>query len=393
MKNLIRAPSGKILRNPNFPSDFTNPNHLRSSQYKNTLRILEDPIKNRKLILVGTLNCSDILAQRTKSIIEKFNPDSVFVQANRNWYDKVNFTGNVNSNSYIHEITKNDLFENVSFSLDPRDIIANMRFFSWLWTLNHLVGLPTKNANPFLPGLETFFSLDYAIKNKKHVIYGDKFFSEKNLTAMQLEKRMNFIDILMRLTFKNNRLAKWRSEYDDEYSQMCIRGFENYSESVDSYKMNLLTKIFQRIVPHQKHILVDKVNEEIFKQIYEDMPGKTLFAVVNQWHMESIETFWRHSTNTEEKGEFINPIGDFDIEQIMEGNLINDYLRQRASKVAKTEPAITTNYITFYHKQTTEPERERHAFFLGWDDPELEHSLYNDENKHVEYLPYKYHSH
>ena len=42
---------------------------------------------------------------------------------------------------------------------------------------------------------------------------------------------------------------------------------------------------------------------------------------------------------------------------------------------------------------TTEPERDRHALFLGHDDPELEHALYNDENKEVKYLKYKIEKH
>jgi hypothetical protein len=40
---------------------------------------------------------------------------------------------------------------------------------------------------------------------------------------------------------------------------------------------------------------------------------------------------------------------------------------------------------------TTEPERERHASFESYKDPELEHSLYNGENEKVKELPYKIH--
>ena len=38
---------------------------------------------------------------------------------------------------------------------------------------------------------------------------------------------------------------------------------------------------------------------------------------------------------------------------------------------------------------TTEPERERHASFEGYDDPHLEHALYNNENENVKDMPYK----
>ena len=61
--------------------------------------------------------------------------------------------------------------------------------------------------------------------------------------------------------------------------------------------------------------------------------------------------------------------------------------------MSKSEPMVTCNYILQYHKMTTEPERDRHVFFQGWNDPELEHGLYNDENKGVEGLPYKLEHH
>ena len=43
------------------------------------------------------------------------------------------------------------------------------------------------------------------------------------------------------------------------------------------------------------------------------MEGKHLFALVNMWNMPGVESHWRNTTDTLEKKEFINPIGDFDI--------------------------------------------------------------------------------
>ena len=40
-------------------------------------------------------------------------------------------------------------------------------------------------------------------------------------------------------------------------------------------------KAFEKLSPHQKKILIDKKDEEIFKTVYRDMPGKTIVAVVN----------------------------------------------------------------------------------------------------------------
>lgn len=43
------------------------------------MTVLEDPANKRKLYLIGTTNSSTKLAYRTKELIEKVNPDSVFV--------------------------------------------------------------------------------------------------------------------------------------------------------------------------------------------------------------------------------------------------------------------------------------------------------------------------
>ena len=47
------------------------------------------------------------------------------------------------------------------------------------------------------------------------------------------------------------------------------------------------------------------------------MNGQTNFALVNLWNMPGIESMWRNATNTLEEKEFINPIGDFDINELM----------------------------------------------------------------------------
>ncbi len=43
------------------------------------------------------------------------------------------------------------------------------------------------------------------------------------------------------------------------------------------------------------------------------MEGKTLFALVNMWNMPGIEDHWRNTTSDYEVKEFINPIGDLDL--------------------------------------------------------------------------------
>jgi len=119
--------------------------------------------------------------------------------------------------------------------------------------------------------------------------------------------------------------------------------------------------------------------------------GESLVAVVNQWHLPALEHLWRHSTGTEEPLQFINPIGDMDLNyraEIMEKNEIQ---RRLHSKNAKSEPSIGVDIQIQYHKTIVESERERHCLYDGTEDAHMEHGLYNDENKDVKYKKYSDH--
>ena len=88
----------KLLQSANFYRIVRNPNvhavgsrvYDRDNIFDNTLKILEDPVNNRKLYLIGTMNASDLLAQRTEKMLSEINYSSLLVQTNQNWFDHVN---------------------------------------------------------------------------------------------------------------------------------------------------------------------------------------------------------------------------------------------------------------------------------------------------------------
>lgn len=79
MGRLLEAPLKRFLRNPNATRDYINPVSNHTSALNNTISFLNDPKNDRKLILVGTLNASDLLAKRTEMLLKKYNPDAVLV--------------------------------------------------------------------------------------------------------------------------------------------------------------------------------------------------------------------------------------------------------------------------------------------------------------------------
>jgi len=58
--------------------------------------------------------------------------------------------------------------------------------------------------------------------------------------------------------------------------------------------------VLSKIAPEQKKILVDARDETIFRDLYK-CEGEKIVAVVNQWHMQGVETHWRRATGTEIK--------------------------------------------------------------------------------------------
>jgi hypothetical protein len=66
----MRSVAYRWVRQPNLNSSTYNRVANRADPFKNTLTILEDPVKNKKIYLIGTTNSSTLLAHRTKKLVE-----------------------------------------------------------------------------------------------------------------------------------------------------------------------------------------------------------------------------------------------------------------------------------------------------------------------------------
>jgi hypothetical protein len=237
--------------------------------------------------------------------------------------------------------------------------------------------------HPFIPGTEMLYAIQEAQKLGAQIHFGGLAIEPATLEAINLEKRADAFTLLYNTLFSLDN-SHWRSEHQDAYRILATSGGSTFAEGLDYYRISWFVKFFEKLSPHLKRILVDQKDIEYFKILYEKMPGKKVVAVVNQWHTPGIAAHWRRITGTEAKHEPINPIGDMDINELMEKEMVNDSLRRFLGKMKGTEPATWSNYLTQYHKQVMEPERTRHAMPLSHDDDhEIEHSLFNGENAHL----------
>lgn len=226
-------------------------------------------------------------------------------------------------------------------------------------------------------------ALEEAEKLNAKVVLGGLELDSVTLDALLVEKRMDFPFLLLRQMFAlNNR--HWRTESMDHYNILYTNGGEAFAENMDLSRVNWFIKLFEKFAPHQKRIFVDQKDVDLFYSLYR-LNAKKIVAVVNQWHTPGIEAHWRHTTNTQIKTEPINPVGDFDINEYMEHQVVNDKLREIVSKVGKTEPATWSNFIPTYIKEATEYHRVRHVAFESHDDPEIYHGLpYGSHDSHHE---------
>lgn len=88
----------------------------------------------------------------------------------------------------------------------------------------------------------------------------------------------------------------WKKEQEDIYNTLSVHGGEVFAESIDRNRANWFVSYFERLCPEQKKVLIDTKDADLFYQIFRHCPGKNIVAVVNQWHMEGIETHWRNAT-------------------------------------------------------------------------------------------------
>ena len=390
MSKFLQAPLNRILRNPNIVSSPSNPAYDRPEIFTNNVRLLSDPATNRKLILIGTLNSSTLLAERTRKILELANPDQILVETEEKWFSSLlNLPENsFKTNKTAQSIGNTHQYDMGNMDNNLRNLIFKSKFYSWLFLSRLIFPLIDEDSNAYRPGLEVFQTAKWAFDHKKDVLYAGRMFNSQVVESLKNEKRMYLLPALFRVIF-GKHTSIWDKEYASYADECSVYGMEHYSETIDSRKLSWLIRLFEAIIPYQKKIFIDNEDERLFHLIYHKMTGKVNVALVNAWHLPGIEYHWRHTTGTDEVGQFINPIGDFDINLINFGKDQNEYFRRVKSKTSKSEPAVTSDYLTQYNKQNTEVERERHVFFQGWDDPELEHGLFNDENAHVKNLPYK----
>lgn len=99
-------PKHVFLRGQNLHTNIYDRIGNRENCFKSTLIHMTERWGGREVFLVGTMNQSTMLAQRTKKLIEELKPDTVIVQANDEWWNQAKLLKYVDSQEEMENYSK-----------------------------------------------------------------------------------------------------------------------------------------------------------------------------------------------------------------------------------------------------------------------------------------------
>jgi hypothetical protein len=130
--------------------------------------VLEDPASGRTLHLIGTTHASDLLANRTKKLMNEVTPDSLLVQTNQKWWSMAK---HIDAKSQKQMSQFNDDFQTCFPTHEFntfRGMIFKIRWTAFRWMYQYLSVFPD-DFHPFTPGLEMKWAVEAAEKQGAHV--------------------------------------------------------------------------------------------------------------------------------------------------------------------------------------------------------------------------------
>ncbi len=161
----MRSIVHRWVRQPNLDSSVTKRVGNRFNPFQNTLTVLEDPVNNRKLYLIGTTNSSTTLAYRTRKLLNEVSANALYVQANQKWWSSAKHTSvtkftNLGDESRGFQSGQQIILIRIiplrkqSSRLTIQNEISCLDFFNEIF-IQYLIfysGFPT-DFRPFSPGL------------------------------------------------------------------------------------------------------------------------------------------------------------------------------------------------------------------------------------------------
>lgn len=299
------------------------------------------------------MNTSNLLAERTRQLIKEVKPDTVMVQANPEFSQIAKLLNYVHTQEEMN-VAKREIRETRSYRTDEK--------FGWniFWAKFYFVNVLFRNytgvpfsVDPTLPGLETKYAIEEGEAAEAKIVYLGNELDPKTWKSLHHETRISVAKFIKNFW---NLPKTYKRENMDNYNFINHHGWKNYVESrMDSFQINWFIQMLELLFPPVKRILVEKKDEDLFRQIMEHK-GKRSVVLVNQWHMEGIEHHWCHGYGQRPRNmpfRNINPVGDFDLRDDLLDRAYHVLARDWKTGRMKSSPASYSAMITPYDREGT----------------------------------------
>jgi pheromone shutdown protein TraB len=342
------------MRGQNIAASEDNRIGDRTNCFESTLMHLTERFNDREVYLIGSMNASTMLANRTKKLIQEVEPDTVIVQSNDSWWNLVRDMKYVDNQEEFDEY--NDELEKFQFIKTPEEYYGVNKTKAILQTgaavkrINTTFGV---NYDFHLPGLEVKYACDEAEALGARLLFAGHEFDQVTWERLIHEKRIN-----LRLNNIVNKIQlgkRWRKELYDNIIKIETNSSSQFVEkALDQEMVAWYIQCLDKLYPWFKRIVIDQKDEDLFAKI-DQAEGKKIVAVVNQWHMEGIEHHWCHRYGQVPRNvifpEGINPIGDMNLREGLFERQYNALHRQIVCSNSKAEPTTLSDWITGYHRE------------------------------------------
>lgn len=353
VSRVTRSSYGAIVHSSTFrPWEVGYYHHKSVSQ--SLMTHLVDPKTKDELLILGTSNISTSNAYRTLERAKAFNPTSVLLQVSP-VFSKF-CQGTFESSDHFQLHLKSKYYMNASmndFDLDngvKSHVFAIRTILLYYW-LNLVMRTPGNLWQLFMPGLDYKLVHDLASSLKLDLHYAGEDFDSKAMDLLKRETRMDVIFPYLRYYFNLN--DSWETEAKN--MQVLFRSHELKSIAEGHFTQDnvaWLNKFLEKLVPHQKKCVIDKRDEDIFWAVEKKMKGNRKLVLVNQWHMDGIQRFWRKSHGLEvNRGPMIST-HDLPLEEVQGWMRGLDHDREVVEKRTGSTMASHSKDLTPYWDET-----------------------------------------
>ena len=328
----------------------------RDDCFDTTLVHLTERFNGKDVYLVGTVNQSTMLAQRTQKLIEELQPDTVLVQTSPNWWNRARLIRYVDSqeemNKYAAELDRAEAGD-FDYYDSNRKTLAKLRLGVYNFLFRNHFGFGYESWTR--PGLEIKFACEAAEKVGARLDFMGPELDKDSWQRLLHETRFNSLEYFVkRFQYLQSR---WINETMANRQKLAMVGPTAFSEKcLDASNMNWFIQSADVFFPKIKKVMIDEKDEDLFKNI-DSAKGEKIVVVVNQWHMEGIEHHWAHRygqvPRSVEFPEGINPIGDMDLREGLFQRLYNNLHREIASANSRAgTPSTYADWIIGYHRES-----------------------------------------